>query len=236
MGRGFLDGFAVDTAAITAPGMVSRGRFGQPDMAIEGFAIHDFGLLGRFVEDGVGQGFVFVEDGNFSIGILADGDLSIAQGVAGAVRLDLVDDPVGLHGQVLGERADFLAGQDQVQVFCFEQRAVCIVVAAWLNCKATIEVFPELWQEGIGRVNVGDTLQTQLLHQAILEGLIGTLNPAFGLRTIRTDDLDVQFLHRPSKLGNAVAQTTGLLSIDPKDAVFVAVEGHWLPIPLKIMP
>ena len=120
MGRGFLDGFATDAVAITAPGMVSSWGLVKLDLAIEDFGTHDFGLLGRPVEDGIGQGLVIVEDGDFSIGILTDGDLRIAQGVVGAVRLDLVDDTVGLHGQVLGERADFLAGQDQVQVVCFE--------------------------------------------------------------------------------------------------------------------
>ena len=51
---------------------------------------------------------VFVEDGDISYGVFTDGDLSIAQGIVWAVGLDLVDDMVRLHGQVLGEGACFL--------------------------------------------------------------------------------------------------------------------------------
>ena len=70
--------------------------------------------------DGVDQGFVFVEDSNFSFGILTDGDFCITQGIVRAVGLDLVNDLVGLHGQVFRKRACFLMAQDEVQVFGFE--------------------------------------------------------------------------------------------------------------------
>ena len=50
-------------------------------------------------------------------GILADGDLGIAQGIGGAIGLDLVDDFLELEGQVLGEGAGFLPGQDLGQIF-----------------------------------------------------------------------------------------------------------------------
>ena len=53
--------------------------------------------------------------------------LSIAQGIVWAVGLDLVDDLVGLDGQVLGERAGFLVGENEIQVFGFEQRAMGIM-------------------------------------------------------------------------------------------------------------
>ena len=56
--------------------------------------------------------------------------LSIAQGIVWAVGLDLVDDVVGLYGQVLGECTGFLMRQDDIQVICFEQRAMSIVCAA----------------------------------------------------------------------------------------------------------
>ena len=81
-------------------------------MAIKGFGIDDIRLMGKLVVDRVSEGAVFVEDGNFSLSILTDGHLSVAQGVIRTVRLDLVDDLIGLHGQVLGEGADFLVGQD----------------------------------------------------------------------------------------------------------------------------
>jgi len=54
MGRGILDGFAVDALSIFAPGMVSSWGLGKLDLAVEGFGIGDFGLAGGFVVNGVG--------------------------------------------------------------------------------------------------------------------------------------------------------------------------------------
>jgi len=45
-------------------------------------------------------------------------------------------------------------GKDDVQLFGNEQRALSMVRTARLNCKTTVEVFTELWQEGIGTVLV----------------------------------------------------------------------------------
>lgn len=82
IGSTFRKGFAIEVFAITSPGMV-RGRCpGGLDLVIERFGIGDYGLAWRLVVDGVGQGFVFVEDGDFSLGVLADGDLRHAQGIA----------------------------------------------------------------------------------------------------------------------------------------------------------
>jgi hypothetical protein len=78
------------------------------------------------------------------LGIFTDGDLSIAQGIVWAIRLDLVDHFVGLHGQVLGKRAGFLMGQDEVQVFIIEQGAMGIVIAARRYGKTAVVIFPEL--------------------------------------------------------------------------------------------
>ena len=44
--------------------------------------------------------------------VFTDGDLSIAQGIRGALGLDLVDDFLELEGQVFGNNAGFLPGED----------------------------------------------------------------------------------------------------------------------------
>ena len=54
-----------------------------------------------------------VEDSDFSLGILTDRDLSIAQGVAWTVSLDLVDDVVGLDGEVDGAGVAAAHGEGQ---------------------------------------------------------------------------------------------------------------------------
>ena len=145
MGRGILDGFSIEVATETlAPGMIWGRRFGSMDLPIEGFGIDDFGLADGLVKDGVGDGLMVVKDGDFSLGILTDGDLSITEGIIWAARLDLVDNIVGLDSQVFGKGALFLVGQDEIQVFGLEQRAVGIMRTAWLDCEAPVEIISEL--------------------------------------------------------------------------------------------
>ena len=100
---------------------------------------------------------VFVEDRDYSFGILANHDFGIAQGITWAVGLDLVDNLVGLDGQVFGERADLLMGQDEIQVFGLEQGAVCVMVAAGWYRKTAVEIFSKLGQIGIASRHIRDT-------------------------------------------------------------------------------
>ncbi len=69
-----------------------------------------------------------------------------------------------------------------------------------------------------------------------MQGLVGPFDPSFGLRSVGADDLDVQFLHRPSELGQPTGSSQGTRLIDPEDAMFVAVEGHRFAVPLEIVP
>lgn len=108
------------TTEVTPPGVIRSGGIRSADLVIEGFGIHDFCLTLRLLVDGISEGFVFVEDGDLSLGIFTDHDLSLAQGVIRTVGLNLVDDLVGLHGQVFGQNAGLLMGKDDVQVISFE--------------------------------------------------------------------------------------------------------------------
>jgi hypothetical protein len=60
IGKGLVDGFTVDVAAIPTPGMISRRRLGGTDLVIEGFAIHNFSLAGRLLVDSVEAKGVFL--------------------------------------------------------------------------------------------------------------------------------------------------------------------------------
>jgi len=110
MGSSLLDGFAADMVAITSPGVVGSRRFGDFDLVIQGFGVNDFCLALGLVVQGIVEGVVFIEDGNVSFRILADGDLGVAHGIPRALRLDLVDYFVVLNSQVFGKGACLLMG------------------------------------------------------------------------------------------------------------------------------
>jgi hypothetical protein len=99
---------------------------------------------------------MLVEDGDNSFGVFAHGDGGLAQGVIWASGLDLIDDLVVLNGQVFGECTRLLVGEDQVQIFGLEQRAMGIMGAARLHCETAIVVCSELRQESIGVIQVGN--------------------------------------------------------------------------------
>jgi hypothetical protein len=53
MGRGFRDGFATEATTIGTPGVVGSRGFGGFELVVEGFGVHDFGLAGWLVVDGI---------------------------------------------------------------------------------------------------------------------------------------------------------------------------------------
>ena len=53
MGRGLWDGFATDTMAIGAPGVVGSGRFWDFELMVDSFGVDHFGLADWLVENGV---------------------------------------------------------------------------------------------------------------------------------------------------------------------------------------
>ena len=108
------------------------------------FGIDRFGLAGQFFVGRVSERFVFVENRDNSFCIFADSDLGITQGIVRAVGLDLINDLVELDGQVLGKQPGILAGQNEIQVFGFEQRPVSVMSSARGYRKAAIEIFTEL--------------------------------------------------------------------------------------------
>jgi hypothetical protein len=46
------------------------------------FGIHDFSLVGLFVDDGIQQRFLFIKQGDVATGILANSHLGLAHGIA----------------------------------------------------------------------------------------------------------------------------------------------------------
>jgi hypothetical protein len=54
IGRGFVDGFAIEMMAVLMPGVIRSWGLMGLDLSIEGFGIDNFSLAGGFVIDGVG--------------------------------------------------------------------------------------------------------------------------------------------------------------------------------------
>ena len=126
-----------------------------------------------------------------------------------------------LHGQVLGEQTRFLPGQDLIERIAGGEGTVCVMVTAWGDGETLIEVLDKFWLIRITCFPRRDAAQTQLLGQAILERLNRALDPAFCLRRVGADDLNVQLMHGASKLAHIVLAAHRRL-IDPEHAVSVA--------------
>ncbi len=77
--------------------------------------------------------------------------------------------------------------------------------------------------EGLRRLDRRYSPQPHLSDQPILQGLVGALHPALGLRRQGVDQIDAQTLGDAAELGLAVAAGR-LLGVDPEDAMPVRVE------------
>src|SRR6266446_4495352 len=100
--------------------------------------------------------------------------------------------------------------------------------------EASVVVGQEIRQQFIAGANRSDAVKPQFLDQAILQGLVGTLDAALCLRRVGAQNVDVEGVQSPSELGHAVALDSAR-TIDPKDAVLVAVERDRLAMRLKIL-
>ena len=89
--------------------------------------------------------------------------------------------------------------------------------------KTSIVVVNKLGQKGVGWLNGTDASQAHLLDQSVLQGLISSFDTPFCLWGVGVNRLDVQGLEGAGKLGE-FAFLIGV--IDPKDTVFIAINGH----------
>ena len=100
-------------------------------------------LLGLLMEDGVMERLALVEDGEVFVEIHTDGDRGLAHGISGALGLDLIDDLIELNGEVFGEDACLLPGQDMSEVILVGERTMPIKGTSGLDSKAPVEVIQE---------------------------------------------------------------------------------------------
>ena len=72
-------------------------------------------------------------------------------------------------------------------------------------------------------------------NQAVLQGAVGALHAAFGLRNIGADDVDVELMQRSPELGHAVTAHRSF-AVDAEDGMLVGVERHRLAVGLQVLP
>jgi hypothetical protein len=89
-------------------------------------------------------------------------------------------------------------------------------------------------EQGVAGVDVVGAGQAQLLHQAVLQRLVGPLDAALGLGRVGAQDIDVELVQGPAELGHAAFGLVGLVGAE--DRMLVAVEGDGLAVILQIGP
>lgn len=94
--------------------------------------------------------------------------------------------------------------------------------------EACVEVRDELRRKGVGRLNRADAAQAQLLHEPVLQRLIGALDATLGLWGVGADDVDVELIERAAKLRQAAGAVLLRTMGRSEDAVLVAIESQRL--------
>ena len=138
-----------------------------------------------------------------------------------------------LQGQRLGEGALLLPGKGVVEIVAGAQRPVQILVVGRRFGKARVVVSHEGREQGVAFGQGCHARQPQFLDEAVLQRLVGALDPPFGRARIGADDIDVEGMQGAAKLGHPVtAKRTRM--VDPKDAMLVAIKRHRLAPGLQI--
>ena len=172
-------------------------------------------------EDAIGRSLALVQQGHCAIEGLTDGDPCTAQAVSMALPGELVFPVLELEAQVLGQGTGMVQAEDEVEfLLAVQHRAMGVGRVLGWDGEVGVVVGDEARQEGIGRLDVGDAGQAQLLNQAVLEGLIGPFDPPLGLGRVGVDGLDVEGLEGAGEL-RQLALALGM--VDAEDAVLVGI-------------
>ena len=107
------DWFSTYAMSISTPRMVFARLVGFLESVIDSFTGHHFSLPLLFLVDRVIQGLTLVEDRDLTLSIFTHSDWCFAHGITGTRSLDLVNHLLVLQGQVLGEDALLLLGEEQ---------------------------------------------------------------------------------------------------------------------------
>ena len=91
--------------------------------------------------------------------------------------------------------------------------------------KLLIKPLHKAWNERVRSLNVRNVSQSQLFDQTVLKRSVRTFHTPFGLRRIGADDLYVQLIQSPAKLGHTVARLRALFGY-AEHGMFVGIKGN----------
>lgn len=208
--------------------------FGLFDVVVEAFFVVEWDGGRALGEDAVGEVSALVEEGEGDVEGLAEGQLGAAQTITLALVLELIFAVLELEGEVFRQGSGVVEAEDEVELLGAAQHgAVGIVGVLGRPGEALIVELDELGQEGVGDLDVADIAQAQFLDQAVLEGLVGSLDAALGLGGVGVDGLDIEGPDGAGELGQ-LPLMVGV--VDAEDAVLVGVEGHGPSILAEVWP
>ena len=110
-----------------------------------------------------------------------------------------------------------------------------VVLTQGVSSESLVVGGHELRGVGIGGLHRGDALETELLHESILQREERTLDTALCLRRAGADDVDVQLRQASTEVPHPLC-LAWLGCVDPKDAGLVAVKGHGLFMAFEVRP
>src|ERR1700760_215714 len=97
-----------------------------------------------------------------------------------------------------------------------------IVIALWRLAETTVEVGDEGGRPGIRGLPCADAAQPELLHEPVLQRLVGPLHASLGLTAVRAERVDIELVQRAPELRDPFARRLRAL-LHVKDAGLVAV-------------
>ena len=134
---------------------------------------------------------------------------------------------------VLADYSAIATREDAVEVS--RRTAPCARRLAWFVGEACVEASDEAWEKALGVRQCAHASQTQLLDEAILERAPESFDATFGLRTLRRDVGNAEFLEDPTPVGRSLPALELLIErpvtiVSAKDARAVAVDRDRKPV------
>src|ERR1700730_1735755 len=112
---------------------------------------------------------------------------------------------------------------------CTASEAICFGVQVPVSRRRLGETaimgLHECRQKCVRSLNGADACQPQLLHQPVLQRVMGPFHAAFGLAGIGAQNPDVELRQSTAELGHAVS-AGGIFPRYPEDRMLVGIERH----------
>ena len=136
-----------------------------------------------------------------TVWILAHINSLASQRAAGPGRLEDDQHLVVMQRQRPGHSTPLTPDHRRLEILMQGERTVHISRVKRRLGKALIIPRHIARQERVGLGNGRNAFKPHRLDQTILQRAVGAFNPPLGLRRVGADDLDVEFLQRPPKMG-----------------------------------